>query len=334
MTIDFDWLKALPKAELHLHIDGSLEAQRMLQLAEKNKIKLPYQSLEDVQEAYNFADLQSFLDLYYLGASVLQDEEDFYLLMSDYLKRCRDENILHCEIMVEPQTYAANGISFDTFMPGFKRAIYEAKEEWGQSVFLILSLLKHHTEDECIDVLNKAEAYRDDFVALGMASTEMGNPPEKFKKLYELAKRKGYKLTTHAGEEGPPEIVWGSLQVMNVGRIDHGVRSSDDPDLIKYLVEKQIPLTVCPISNVKLKVFEEMSEHNIVSMLKQGVLVTINSDDPGYFGGYLTDNYSAVANQFALSKDEVMSFAKNSFTASYLPEKKKKEFLSVLEAYE
>lgn len=330
MKIDKTWLESLPKAELHMHIDGSLQAERMLTLAKKNGVELPYKSIEDVEKAYNFKDLQSFLDLYYLGASVLRDEQDFYDLMMDYLLKCKENNIVHAEIMVEPQTYLPNGIGFDIFMSGFKKAIKDAEEGWGISVKLILSLLKHNTEKECIEVLNMADAYRDSFVALGMASTEIGNPPEKFERLYQLGKEKGYELTTHAGEEGPPEIIWGSLNAMQVQRIDHGVRCAEDTELVSYLKEKQIPLTVCPLSNVKLCVFEKIEDHNIIELLNQGVLVTVNSDDPAYFGGYLNDNYLALAEAFELEKEDVLKLISNGFSASYLGEKEKQTFISRL----
>ncbi|TVZ40180.1 adenosine deaminase [Alteromonadaceae bacterium 2753L.S.0a.02] len=327
---DTAWIQALPKAELHIHLDGSLEAQRMLQLAEKNGVALPYKSEADVMEAYNFKDLQSFLDLYYMGASVLSDEDDFYHLMMDYLLRCKHDNIVHTEIMIEPQTYLPRGIAFETFMGGFKRAISDAEQQWGQSVLLILSLLKHTSEEECIEVLNMADAWRDDFVALGMASTEIGNPPEKFAELYKLGKQKGYHLTTHAGEEGPPEIIWGSLNIMHATRIDHGVRCIEDAELVEYLKQQQTALTVCPLSNVRLRVFDTMADHNIIDLFNKGLKVTINSDDPAYFGGYLNDNYLAVANEFNLDEATILAVAENAFSASYLGEADKAAFISQL----
>lgn len=326
------WIEALPKAELHIHLDGSLEAQRMLQLAIKNGVNLPYRTVEEVEQAYNFTNLQSFLDLYYLGASVLQDEDDFYHLMMDYLLQCRANNIVHTEIMIEPQTYLPRGIGFDVFMAGFKRAIKDAERDWGQSVLLILSLLKHTSEGECIDVLNMADAWRNDFVALGMASTEIGNPPEKFQKLFELGKAKGYALTTHAGEEGPPAFIWGSLKTMQVQRIDHGVRSIEDGELVAHLRETQVALTVCPLSNIKLRVFDSMADHNIIELFNRGVKVTINSDDPAYFGGYLNANYLAVAEQFALDESVVLAIAQNAFEASYLSVEQKTHYIQSLNA--
>lgn len=306
MTMTSDWVSLLPKAELHMHIDGSLQAGRLLQLARKNGVDLPFGTVEEVESAYQFEDLQSFLDLYYLGASVLREEDDFYHLMMDYLLKCRENNIVHAEIMVEPQTYLANGIAFETFMPGFKRAIEEAQSQWGISVLLILSLLKHTTEDECINALKMADNYPDDFIALGMASTEMGNPPEKFQRLYELGKDRGYHLQTHSGEEGSADLIWGSLQAMQVKRIDHGVRCTDDPLLVDHLRTHQIPLTVCPLSNIRLRVFDKIEDHNIIDLLKKNVLVTVNSDDPAYFGGFLNANYQALVDAFDLDKIEVL----------------------------
>lgn len=331
MTMTSEWVTVLPKAELHMHIDGSLQAERLLQLAKKNGIDLPYGTVEEVDNAYQFKDLQSFLDLYYLGASVLREEDDFYHLMMDYLLKCRENHIVHAEIMVEPQTYLVNGIAFDTFMPGFKRAIAEAQSQWGISALLILSLLKHTTEDECIDVLKMADNYPGDFVALGMASTEIGNPPEKFQRLYQLGRERGYYLQTHSGEEGSADIIWSSLQVMQVERIDHGVRCTDDPLLVDYLSTRKIPLTVCPLSNVRLRVFDKIEDHNIIELLKKGVLVTVNSDDPAYFGGFLNANYHALIDAFDLDKEDVLVLVKNGFRASYLPEDRVQTFIDELD---
>ena len=327
------WIENLPKAELHLHIDGSLQAQRMLQLAEKNGVSLPYSSVQEVEAAYEFDNLQSFLDLYYMGASVLQDEEDFYHLMMDYLVKCREQNILHTEIMVEPQTYAPNGVSFATMMNGFLRAIDEAKAEWQQSVLLILSFLRHLSEQDCLDTLEQAQAYRQHFSAIGLASSELGNPPEKFERLYAEAKAQGYKAVAHAGEEGPPQYVWDSLDQLEVDRVDHGVRSSEDPELMQRLALEQMPLTVCPLSNVRLCVFEQMSEHNILELLDQGLCVTVNSDDPAYFGGYLNENFLAMASSLSMTKAQAIQLAKNSFTASFLDANAKAVFLKALENY-
>lgn len=328
-----NWLAAMPKAELHLHIDGSLQAARMLGLAEKNGISLPYASVAAVEAAYDFKDLQSFLDLYYAGASVLIDEEDFYHLMMDYLLKCREQHIVHTEIMVEPQTYAPNGVSFATMMAGFDRAIAEAEAGWGQSVLLILSFLRHLSEQQCLDTLKEAEPFRDRFVAIGLASAEVGNPPKKFEELYRLALSQGYQAVAHAGEEGPPQYIWDSLNDLRVQRIDHGVRAIEDPALIEYLKLHQLPLTVCPLSNVRLRVFDNMADHRILDMLDQGLCVTANSDDPAYFGGFLNENFYALHADLGMSPEQAAALARNSFVASFLAEDKKAAFISQLDTY-
>ena len=327
------WLRLLPKAELHLHIDGSLQAGRMLALAEKNKVQLPYTTVEQVHAAYDFRDLQSFLDLYYLGASVLRDEEDFYLLMHDYLEVCRDETILHAEIMVEPQTYLPNGVPLEVIMAGFGRAIADARQGWGQSVLLILDFLRHLPEADCLAVLEQARPWREDFVAIGLASSERDFPPAGFQRLYAAARAQGYRLTAHAGEEGPASFVSDALDLLGVERIDHGVRSSEDPALLARLVAQQVPLTVCPLSNVRLRVYPELARHNLLQLLDAGVKVTVNSDDPAYFGGFLTANFQALARALAMTPAQAGQLARNSFEASFLPQADKAACLQRLEAF-
>ena len=327
------WLNALPKAELHLHIDGSLQASRLLSTAAKNKVDIPYAAVAEVEAAYQFADLQSFLDLYYLGASVLRDEEDFYWLMRDYLEMCRQQTVLHTEIMVEPQTYLPYGVSLATVMQGFNKAIKEAEAQWGQSVLLILSLLRHLSEEQAIATLQAAEPYREAFAALGLASAELNNPPEKFKSVYAMAQAQGYKLVAHAGEEGPPSYIWGALNTLNVHRIDHGVRCVEDSKLVNYLVEQQIPLTVCPLSNVCLKVFDDIRQHNILNLLEQGLVVTVNSDDPAYFGGFVNQNFHALANSLGMTRQQAKQLAINSFQASFLTESAKTAMLKKVEQF-
>jgi len=333
MTSLTQWLCGIPKAELHLHIDGSLQAQRLLQLAAKNAVALPYATVAEVEAAYDFADLQSFLDLYYLGASVLQDEEDFYHLMMDYLLKCKEQNVVHTEIMVEPQTYAPNGVSFATMMNGFQQAINEAQAGWGQSVLLILSFLRHLTEEDAFATLAQAEPFKDQFVAIGLASSELGNPPDKFLRLYAAAKEQGYKAVAHAGEEGPPSYVWDAIDQLQVDRIDHGVRSIEDPALLSRLVAEQIPLTVCPLSNVRLRVFESMADHNILRLLDAGVCVTVNSDDPAYFGGYLNENFLAMAAELGLTRAQALRLVENSFAASFLAKDLIAEYLQQVNQY-
>ncbi len=328
-----DFIRTVPKAELHLHIDGSLQAERLLSLAHKNGVDMPYKSVAEIEAAYNFVDLQSFLDLYYLGASVLRDEEDFYHLMMDYLLKCKEQNIVHTEIMVEPQTYLPNGVAMATMMAGFKQAAKEAREKWGQSSLFILSMLRHRSEEEAIATLDQAEAFRDDLVAIGLASSEQGHPPEKFTRLYQLANERGYLAVAHAGEEGPPAYIRSALDTLGVQRIDHGVRCVEDDALVARLVAEQVPLTVCPLSNVRLCVFDQMADHTILQLLERGVMVTVNSDDPTYFGGFLNENYEALAAELNMTQAQATALVKNSFEASFLPDERKRAFIDQIDGH-
>jgi adenosine deaminase len=327
------WVATLPKVELHLHIEGSLEPDLMMTLAEKHQVTLPYANIEEVKTAYNFDNLQSFLDLYYFGASVLKDEDDFYLLMWNYLLKCKEDNVVHVEIMFDPQTHTERGIGFDVFMPGFKRAIKQAEQEWGQSCLLIMSFLRHLTEQSAIGTLNASTPYLEDIIAVGLDSGELGNPPEKFTQVFKMAKELGLKRVAHAGEEGPAEYVWGALKALDVHRIDHGVRSVEDPELIKFLIQSQHPLTVCPLSNTKLKVFKHMQEHNVLQLLDLGLMATINADDPSYFGGYLNDNFFAIIDHLPMEKHHLEQLVKNSFNASFMPAENKIKWLEKIRTY-
>ncbi|GAA0852214.1 adenosine deaminase [Aliiglaciecola litoralis] len=326
-------IQSLPKAELHLHIEGSLEPELMMHLAQKHQVDLPYKSIEQVRKAYQFEDLQSFLDLYYLGASVLIDEQDFYQLMWQYLCQCRAQNIVHTEIMFDPQTHTHRGIGFDIFMPGFLRAMEVAYQQWGQSSQLILSFLRHLPEQDAIDTFVQAQPYLHQVTAVGLDSSELNHPPTKFKSVYAQAAKKGLKLVAHAGEEGPPEYIWEALNELQVDRIDHGVRSIEDPELVQTLINKQMPLTVCPLSNTKLCVFDDMTQHNILSMLERDILVTVNSDDPSYFGGYLNENFLALHQAFDLTPAQLIQLVKNSFKASFLDESKKRYWLAKIDEF-
>ncbi|WP_299074512.1 adenosine deaminase [uncultured Paraglaciecola sp.] len=328
------WLASLPKVELHLHIEGSLEPELMMALAEKHQVELPYGNIQEVKQAYNFENLQSFLDLYYFGASVLQDEDDFYQLMWHYLLKCKQDNVVHAEIMFDPQTHTQRGIGFEIFMAGFKRAMQQAEQEWGQSSLLIMSFLRHLSEASAIETLQAAKPYLEDICAVGLDSGELGNPPEKFVQVFEMAKSLGLKRVAHAGEEGPPEYVWGAINSLDVQRVDHGVRSIEDPKLIEYLKQSQLPLTVCPLSNTKLKVFDHMEQHNILVLLELGLMVTINADDPSYFGGYLNDNYFAVIDHLAIEQHHLLQLVTNSFNASFMSTALKVEWLSQLKGNE
>ncbi|MDP5028989.1 MAG: adenosine deaminase [Paraglaciecola sp.] len=323
-----EWVSRVPKAELHLHIEGSLEPELMMSLALKHGVELPYSSIEEVRSAYDFHNLQSFLDLYYFGASVLRDEDDFYQLMYAYLQKCREDNVVHAEIMFDPQTHTQRNIGFEVFMPGFARAIKQAEKEWGQSCLLIMSFLRHLSEESAMQTLEEARHYLAMITAVGLDSSELGNPPEKFERVFAKARAYGLKRVAHAGEEGPPAYVWGATKSLAVDRIDHGVRSIEDAELVAHLVKQQIPLTVCPLSNTKLKVFGHMTEHNILQLLEHGLVATVNADDPSYFGGYLNDNYFALIDHLPIEKSHLVQLVKNSFSASFLPEKVKQSWLA------
>ena len=324
-------IHTLPKAELHVHIEGTLEPQLMWDLAQKHDVILPFDNVASIAAAYEFDNLQSFLDLYYQGANVLLDEDDFYQLMWAYLTKCAEQHVVHTEIMFDPQTHTERGIDFSVFMVGFARAIEQAKAQLGISVYLIMSFLRHLDEASAIDTLVAAKPYYSMIKAVGLDSSELGNPPEKFKKVFDQAKALGFKLVAHAGEEGPPEYIWQALQILNVDRIDHGVRSQEDPVLMEYLRDKQIPLTVCPLSNVKLCVVDDLVEHNILALLAQGLLVTVNSDDPSYFGGYMNENFIALLDKLNLTRAEIVQLISNSLQASFLPEADKREWIEKIQ---
>ena len=323
-----DLASRLPKAELHLHIEGTLEPELMWQLAQKHKVTLPYKSVQAIKDAYQFDNLQSFLDLYYQGADVLRDEDDFYALMWAYLCKCKAQNIVHTEIMFDPQTHTQRGISYSVFMRGFERAIKQAEQELGLSVYLILSFLRHLSEQEAIDTLQQAKAFYPMITAVGLDSSEVGNPPSKFAQVFEQARDLGFKLVAHAGEEGPPEYIWEAINLLKVDRIDHGVRSSEDPALLEYLQTQQLGLTVCPLSNLKLCVVDHMCDHNIMDLLASGLHETVNSDDPSYFGGYINENYEALIRHLPIDESALKQLISNSFSASFLPESSKRKWLN------
>ncbi|WP_420935727.1 adenosine deaminase [Alteromonas sp. A081] len=324
-------VKTIPKAELHLHIEGSLTPELMWDLAAKHRVSLPYNSVEEIAAAYNFSDLQSFLDLYYAGAGVLIDEDDFYQLMWAYLSRCHEENIVHTEIMFDPQTHTERGVEFATFMAGFLRAMKDAEQQFGISSYLIMSFLRHLPESSAFATLEQARPYYSDIHAVGLDSSELGHPPSKFERVFKQAKQLGFKVVAHAGEEGPASYIWEAIHLLDVDRIDHGVRCQEDEQLMTYLKEKQIPLTVCPLSNLKLCVIDDMKQHNILTLLKEGLLVTVNSDDPTYFGGFLNDNFIALSKSLDVNEEHIKVLAKNSFTASFLPEEKKRHYINEID---
>ena len=327
-----DFIKGIPKAELHLHIEGTFEPELMFKIAQRNNKEIKYKSVEELKEAYNFDNLQDFLDIYYEGAGVLIEEQDFYDMTWAYLEKVHQQNLIHCEIFFDPQTHTDRDIKFSTVIQGIHKALEDAKNKLGISSKLIMCFLRHLDEESAMKTLNEALEYKEWIRAVGLDSSEVGNPPSKFQKVFEKAKEEGFLTVAHAGEEGPAEYIWEALNLLKVSRVDHGNHCLDDEKLVKELVEKKIPLTMCPLSNLKLKVIEDLKEHPLRKMMNKGLLV-INSDDPAYFGGYVNDNYLAIAKALNLSKEDICQLAKNSFTASFLDEEKKKEMIEKVEKY-
>lgn len=311
----YNWLNNLPKAELHLHLEGSLEPELLFSLAERNKIALPWDNVDALRSAYAFGNLQEFLDLYYRGADVLRTEQDFYDLTWAYLQKCEEQNVVHTEPFYDPQTHTDRGIPFEVALRGISDALADGRELLGISSGLILSFLRHLPEEQAFKTLDQAMPYRDAFFAVGLDSSEVGHPPSKFERVFAKARAEGFLAVAHAGEEGPPEYIWEALDLLKVSRIDHGVRAAEDPRLIARLIEEQIPLTVCPLSNTKLRVFDDMSQHNILQLLEQGVKVTVNSDDPAYFGGYVTENFMALHESLGMTEEQARRLAQNSLDA-------------------
>lgn len=313
-----EFIQQLPKVELHLHIEGSLEPELMFDLAQRNQIAIPFTSPDEVRAAYQFSNLQSFLDIYYQGANVLIHEQDFFDLTWAYLLRCQQDNVMHTEIFFDPQTHTARGIAFDTVIRGITQALDKAQQELGISSQLIMCFLRHLSEDDAMLTLQQALPYKDKIVGVGLDSSEAGHPPEKFSRVFHQAREAGFLAVAHAGEEGPALNIRNAIDLLGVQRVDHGVRCVEDAELVQVLQETRMPLTVCPLSNLKLKVFSEMDEHNVVELLRQGLCVTINSDDPAYFGGYMTDNFMAVANAHPMSHQELAQFTLNAIEASFI----------------
>ncbi|HEY9686607.1 MAG TPA: adenosine deaminase [Coleofasciculaceae cyanobacterium] len=324
-------IRQMPKAELHLHIEGTLEPELMFELARRNGVKLRFNSIEEVREAYNFHNLQSFLDIYYEGAQVLIHERDFYDLARAYLDRVAKENVRHVEIFFDPQTHTHRGVSFETVIKGLHRAFYDAEQLYGITSRLILCFLRDLSADDAMKTLEQALPYKQWLTAVGLDSAEVGNPPEKFQAVFARARSEGLLTVAHAGEEGPPAYIWQALDGLNVKRIDHGVRAIEDRELVARLRAERMPLTVCPLSNIKLCVFDRIERHNIKQLLDAGLCVTVNSDDPAYFGGYVTENYLAIQRGLKLSASELLQLAKNSFEASFIPDTEKQRYYRELE---
>jgi len=313
-----DLLRRMPKAELHIHIEGSLEPELIFALAQRNGVALPYASVEELRSAYAFTNLQSFLDIYYAGASVLLKEQDFYDMTRAYLLRAAQDKVLHAELFFDPQTHMARGVSMETVINGLHRACVDAKAELGISASLILCFLRHLSEEEAFETLEKALPFRDKVIGVGLDSGELGNPPEKFARVFARCRALGFHRVAHAGEEGPPAYVWTALDVLKVERVDHGVQSSQDAALMQRLAADRIPLTVCPLSNLKLCVFPNLAHHNLRQLLDAGLVATINSDDPAYFGGYMNDNFTQTFAALTLNARHAYTLARNSFEASFI----------------
>jgi adenosine deaminase len=329
----YDWLNKLPKVELHLHLEGTLEPELMFNLAKRNNISLPYENINDVKKAYEFNHLQDFLDIYYQGAEVFQSEQDFYDLTWAYLIKCQQQNVQHVEPFFDPQTHTLRGIAFETVINGISHALEDGEKKLGISYQLIMCFLRHLSESDAIETLRSAEKFIDKIHGVGLDSSEKGNPPEKFSNVFGEANKIGFKLVAHAGEEGPASYIWSSLDVLKVNRIDHGIRAMDDPKLLSRLIDSQIPLTVCPLSNTKLRVFDDMSQHTILEMLDLGLCVTVNSDDPSYFGGYMTENFISLYDNLSLTKVQAIKLIENSIEASFAEKKRKKSLYNLLNEF-
>ncbi|HEV2568760.1 adenosine deaminase [Sphingomonas sp.] len=327
------FVRQLPKAELHLHIEGTLEPELMFAMAQRNGVSIPFSSVEEVRAAYRFSNLQDFLDIYYAGAAVLRTEQDFHDLAAAYFSRAADDGVVHAEIMFDPQTHTERGVPFETVIKGLLSAMREAQQMHGMSTRLILCFLRHLSEEEAFKALDQAKPWLEHIAAVGLDSSELGHPPSKFSRVFAEARRLGLKLVAHAGEEGPPEYVHEALDLLDVDRLDHGNRSLEDPLLITRLARSGMTLTVCPLSNHKLCVVDDLANHPIDRMLAHGLRATINSDDPAYFGGYVADNYLAVAEGRGLGREQLALLARNSFLGSFLPDTEVSAHIAKLDTY-
>lgn len=323
-------LRELPKAELHVHIEGTLEPELMFELSRRNRVPIRFKTPEEVRSAYHFTNLTSFLDIYYEATRVLIEEQDFYDLTWAYLARVSQQGVRHAEIFFDPQAHTRRGIPFSTVLTGIHRALDDGHQRFGISSLLILSFLRDLSAESGMETLQQALPFKDRIVGVGLDSAEVGNPPSKFEQVFERARKEGFKAVAHAGEEGPPQYIWEALDLLKVSRIDHGVRCIEDRQLVDRLVREQIPLTVCPLSNVKLRVFDRMKDHDLKKLLDLGLCVTVNSDDPAYFGGYVLENYEAVERALGLSQQDLRQLARNSITASFLDPAEKERLTAAI----
>ena len=324
----FEFIKKSPKAELHLHIEGTLEPEQMFAFAKRNNIQTPFKNINEAKKAYNFSNLESFLKIYYEGAKVLIKEQDFFDLTWAYALKCKEDNIVHTEIFFDPQTHTDRGISFDIVINGIYKALQKAQKEFGLSFKIIMCFLRHLDESVGFKILDQALVHKDKIYGVGLDSSETDNPPSKYEKLFKKAIKYGFITVAHAGEEGPPEYMWEALNLLHVKRIDHGVQCLKDEKLVEKLSKSQIPLTVCPLSNIKLRVFNKLEDHNLKKMLDKQLMVMVNSDDPAYFGGYLNQNLIETQAALNLSKDNIKTLLINSFKSSFLSEEIKKDWIN------
>jgi adenosine deaminase len=325
-----DLLRSMPKAELHIHIEGSLEPELIFALAKRNSVGIPYSSVEELRSAYAFTNLQSFLDIYYAGASVLLKEQDFYDMAMAYFAKAAHDNVLHTELFFDPQTHTARGVSMETVIAGLHRACVDAQASHGVSASLIMCFLRHLSEEDAFETLEQALPFQDRIIGIGLDSGEVGNPPEKFARVFARCRELGFRLVAHAGEEGPPAYVWTALDLLKVERVDHGVQSSKDALLMQRLAKDRIALTVCPLSNLKLCVFADLASHNLRHLLDAGLVATVNSDDPAYFGGYMNDNFTQTFAATGMNAGHAYQLARNSFEASFIEESQKRAYVARL----
>ena len=325
-----DLLRSMPKAELHIHIEGSLEPELIFALAKRNSVAIAYSSVEELRSAYAFTNLQSFLDIYYAGASVLLKEQDFYDMAMAYFAKAAADKVLHTELFFDPQTHTARGVSMEVVINGLHRACVDAQAEHGVSARLIMCFLRHLSEEDAFETLEQALPFRDKIIGIGLDSGEVGNPPEKFAKVFARCRELEFHLVAHAGEEGPPAYVWTALDLLKVERVDHGVQSSKDALLMQRLAKDRIALTVCPLSNLKLCVFPDLASHNLAHLLHAGLVATVNSDDPAYFGGYMNDNFTQTFAASDMGAEQAFRLARNSFEASFIEESRKRAYVARL----
>ena len=327
-----DLIQKLPKAELHLHIEGSLEPELMFRLARKNNVEIPYDSVEDVRAAYNFNNLQSFLDIYYAGANVLLTQDDFYDLTWEYILKCVEDNVIHTEIFFDPQTHTERGVAFEAIITGIKEALADAKAKYGITSCIIMCFLRHLSQEAAFETLEQAMAFKDDIIGVGLDSSELGNPPSKFKEVFQKAKEAGFKLVAHAGEEADFSYIYEALDLLNINRIDHGVQSIKSPELMQRLKDEQMPLTVCPNSNIELRVFDNYKEHNIKALLDYGLNISVNSDDPAYFKGYVNQNFINLYENLPITEEDIITLVKNSFRSAFISDELKEAYLAKVDA--